>query len=154
MLRDHVEDGKPECPQPSTRKAGDEEFNKAQIAIIWYVACSTAGKGRTLASFICATMISRPVDYLHHMRVSNSERITGPHLRKLLLSAQNAIYVRSLGEVLEGIHITMPYSIASYMVRDFLREGSPTGTVNEELVGTLTGILVSSAMSIRHASGS
>jgi len=71
----------------------------------------------------------------------------------LLLSTQNAFYACSLGEVLEGIHITMPYSIASYMVRDFLREGSPTGTVNEELVGTLTGILVSSAMSIRHASG-
>ena len=52
----------------------------------------------------------------------------------------------SVGEVLEGIHITMPYSIASYMVRDFLREGSTTGTVDEELVGTLTGILVSSTI--------
>ena len=51
----------------------------------------------------------------------------------------------SVGEVLEGIHITMPYSIASYMVRDFLREGSPTGAIDEELVGTLTGVLVSSA---------
>ena len=50
----------------------------------------------------------------------------------------------SVGEVLEGIHITMPYSIASYMVRDFLREGSTDGTVDEELVGTLTGILVRS----------
>ena len=50
----------------------------------------------------------------------------------------------SVGEVLEGIHITMPYSIASYMVRDFLRESSTTGIVDEELVGTLTGILVSS----------
>ena len=43
---------------------------------------------------------------------------------------------------MEGIHITMPYSIASYMVRDFLREGSTDGPVDEELVGTLTGILV------------
>ena len=50
----------------------------------------------------------------------------------------------SVGEVLEGIHITMPYSIASYMVRDFLRDGSADGTVDEELVGTLTGILVRS----------
>lgn len=50
--------------------------------------------------------------------------------------------VCSMGEVLEGIHITMPYSIASYMVRDFLKEGSPAGTVDEQLVGTLTGILV------------
>ena len=50
----------------------------------------------------------------------------------------------SVGEVLEGIHITMPYSIASYMVRDFLREGSTDGIVDEELVGTLTGILVRS----------
>ena len=45
---------------------------------------------------------------------------------------------------MEGIHITMPYSIASYMVRDFLREGSTDGIVDEELVGTLTGILVRS----------
>ena len=43
----------------------------------------------------------------------------------------------SVGEVLEGIHITMPYSIASYMVRDFLRESSATGTVDEELVGDI-----------------
>ncbi len=55
----------------------------------------------------------------------------------------------SVGEVLEGIHITMPYSIASYMVRDFLRESSPTGTVDEELVGTLTGVLVSPAVCLR-----
>lgn len=89
------------------------------------------------------------------MRLSSSKRIKDPsHLRTLLLSAQNAFNACSLGEVLEGIHITMPYSIASYMVRDFLREGSPSGTINEELVGTLTGILVSSAMTTRHTSGS
>lgn len=55
----------------------------------------------------------------------------------------------SVGEVLEGIHITMPYSIASYMVRDFLREGSPDGTVDEQLVGTLTGVLVSPPICVR-----
>ena len=54
-----------------------------------------------------------------------------------------------MGEVLEGIHITMPYSIASYMVRDFLSEGSPDGIVDEELVGTLTGILVKQCMSLQ-----
>ncbi|CAL5223223.1 g5700 [Coccomyxa viridis] len=53
------------------------------------------------------------------------------------------IAIICVGEVLEGIHITMPYSIASYMVRDFLRESSATGTVDEELVGTLTGVLAS-----------
>ena len=58
----------------------------------------------------------------------------------------------SVGEVMEGIHITMPYSIASYMVRDFLRESSATGTVDEELVGTLTGVLVSSAFCWRSSS--
>jgi hypothetical protein len=39
----------------------------------------------------------------------------------------------------------MPYSIASYMVRDFLKESSSDGTVDEKVVGTLTGVLVSNA---------
>ncbi|BDA43547.1 Uncharacterized membrane protein YCR023C at N-terminal half [Coccomyxa sp. Obi] len=53
------------------------------------------------------------------------------------------IVIICLGEVLEGIHITMPYTMAAYMVRDFLREGNNDVKVNEEVVGRLTGILAS-----------
>ncbi|EIE19491.1 MFS general substrate transporter [Coccomyxa subellipsoidea C-169] len=53
------------------------------------------------------------------------------------------ITIICLGEVLEGIHITMPYTMAAYMVRDFLRGGNTDAQVDEETVGRLTGILAS-----------
>lgn len=43
--------------------------------------------------------------------------------------------------------LTMPFTVAVYMVRSFLQEGqSSTTAVDEQLVGQLTGTLVSSTI--------
>lgn len=51
------------------------------------------------------------------------------------------IVLCSLSVATEGMQVTLPYTIAVYMVRMFLSKGS--APADEQRVGTLTGLLVS-----------
>lgn len=73
MLPSFEEDGKPGCPHEYKEQSKDGEFNRAQIAIIWYVAAVCFGISHAylyashalIHANLSALWVPRPLSYVY-----------------------------------------------------------------------------------------